>query len=159
LLEAGSFRFAAPNSEPTIGRPTGRVTAWPYLLVTADEEASDLTRTLASALARSAAIGASNESKTVIHEGFPTMLVLTRRQNEEIVIGDDVVIRVLRTGSGSVKIGVTAPHGVGIRRGELSPREAAPGERSNEAFAVVSGLRLVAELGDETIGDSGKQAI
>jgi carbon storage regulator len=88
------------------------------------------------------------------------MLVLTRRQNEEIVIGDDVVIRVLRTGSGSVKIGVVAPEGVGIRRGELRPREERSREnRSAEVLSVVAGLRLVAEPGDETIGDSGKQAI
>jgi carbon storage regulator len=88
------------------------------------------------------------------------MLVLTRRQNEEIVIGDDVVIRVLRTGSGSVKIGVVAPEGVGIRRGELKPREErVRDERPANLLSVVAGLRLVAESGDESIGDSGKQAI
>lgn len=88
------------------------------------------------------------------------MLVLTRRQNEEIVIGDNIVVRVLRTGSGSVKIGVEAPEGVGIRRGELRPREERPREeRSIELRPIGSGLRLVAEPGDETIGDSGKQAI
>lgn len=88
------------------------------------------------------------------------MLVLTRRQNEEIVIGDNIVIRVLRTGSGSVKIGVEAPEGVGIRRGELRPREErSREERPAELLSVVTGLRLVAEPCDETIGDSGKQAI
>jgi carbon storage regulator len=88
------------------------------------------------------------------------MLVLTRRQNEEIVIGDDVVIRVLRTGSGSVKIGVVAPEGVGIRRGELKPREErVRDERPANLLSVVAGLRLVAESSDESIGDSGKQAI
>lgn len=88
------------------------------------------------------------------------MLVLTRRQNEEIVIGDNIVIRVLRTGSGSVKIGVEAPEGVGIRRGELRPREDRPRvERTVELRPIAASLRLVAEPSDETIGDSGKQAI
>ena len=84
------------------------------------------------------------------------MLVLTRRQNEEIVIGDDVVIRILRTGSGSVKIGVVAPDGVGIRRGELPPRESAS---SQALLPLTAGLRLVSEPGDEPVGDGGKQAI
>jgi carbon storage regulator CsrA len=49
------------------------------------------------------------------------MLVLTRKRDDVIRIGDDIVIRVIRTGKGSVKIGVDAPSDVKVMRGELMP--------------------------------------
>jgi carbon storage regulator len=56
------------------------------------------------------------------------MLVLTRKQSEMIHIGDDIVIKVIRTGRGSVKIGVQAPDEVRVLRAELleNPRTEAP---------------------------------
>ena len=48
------------------------------------------------------------------------MLVLTRKQFEEIKIGNDVVIRVIHTGRGTVKLGIDAPANVRILRGELN---------------------------------------
>ena len=47
------------------------------------------------------------------------MLVLTRKSDESIRIGDDVVIKVIRTGKGTVKLGIEAPADVRILRGEL----------------------------------------
>ena len=47
------------------------------------------------------------------------MLVLTRKSEESIRIGDDVVIKVIRTGKGTVKLGIEAPGDVRILRGEL----------------------------------------
>lgn len=47
------------------------------------------------------------------------MLVLTRKAAETIQIGEDVVIKVIKTGSGSVKIGIDAPDSVRVIRGEL----------------------------------------
>ncbi len=49
------------------------------------------------------------------------MLVLTRKQDGVIRIGNDIVIRVIRTGKSSIKIGVEAPANVRVVRGELSP--------------------------------------
>ena len=37
------------------------------------------------------------------------MLVLTRKATETIQIGDGIVIKVIKTGRGSVKIGIDAP--------------------------------------------------
>ncbi len=55
------------------------------------------------------------------------MLVLTRKQDEVIQIGQDVVIRVIRTGKSNVKLAIAAPGEVTIRRGELlSPVVAEP---------------------------------
>lgn len=48
------------------------------------------------------------------------MLILTRKRNESIRIGDNIVVRVMRTSNGSVKIGIEAPDSVRILRGELS---------------------------------------
>ena len=49
------------------------------------------------------------------------MLVLTRKQDEMIQIGDSVVIKVISCGRGKVKIGIEAPSNVRVLRGELSP--------------------------------------
>lgn len=49
------------------------------------------------------------------------MLVLTRKQDGVIRIGENIVIRVIRTGKTSVKIGVEAPTSVKVVRGELAP--------------------------------------
>ena len=47
------------------------------------------------------------------------MLVLTRKAAETIRIGDDIVIKVIKTGIGSVKIGIEAPANIRVMRGEL----------------------------------------
>ena len=46
------------------------------------------------------------------------MLVLTRKRDEEIRIGNDIVIRVIKTGSGKVRLGIEAPASVRVARGE-----------------------------------------
>ena len=51
------------------------------------------------------------------------MLVLTRKQSEMINIGDDIVIKVIRTGHGSVKIGIEAPKDIRVLRSELLTEE------------------------------------
>ena len=48
------------------------------------------------------------------------MLVLTRKRHEMIRIGDDVVIKVIKTGKGTVKLGIDAPANVRVLRGELA---------------------------------------
>jgi len=47
------------------------------------------------------------------------MLVLERRTGENIRIGDDIVVMVVQTQSGRVKLGIEAPRQVTIRRKEL----------------------------------------
>ncbi len=46
------------------------------------------------------------------------MLVLTRSEGQSIVIGDDIVITVLRLQSGVVRIGVEAPAEITISRAD-----------------------------------------
>ena len=47
------------------------------------------------------------------------MLVLTRRVNESIVIGNDIVITVLEVQRDSIRLGIKAPHDVDINREEI----------------------------------------
>ena len=47
------------------------------------------------------------------------MLVLTRRVDQRILIGDDIVLLVVRIGPNSVRIGIKAPKDKKIIREEL----------------------------------------
>lgn len=47
------------------------------------------------------------------------MLVLSRKKNETIQIGDDIEIRILEVKGDTVRIGIEAPKSVDILRGEL----------------------------------------
>lgn len=51
------------------------------------------------------------------------MLVLTRKRDEVIQIGDNIVIKILKTGKGAIKIGIDAPGDVRVIRGELLEEE------------------------------------
>ncbi len=51
------------------------------------------------------------------------MLVLSRKTSERITIGRDVVVTVLRTDRGTVKLGIDAPPEVRVVRGELEVRD------------------------------------
>lgn len=47
------------------------------------------------------------------------MLVLTRKEGEQIVVGNDVVITVVEIGRGRVKIGIQAPRTTVVDRSEV----------------------------------------
>jgi carbon storage regulator len=61
------------------------------------------------------------------------MLVLSRKAQEQIVIGDNIVITVLSVRGGRVKIGFAGPPDVSIRRTELA---AHPSRPQQEDFAA-----------------------
>jgi carbon storage regulator len=61
------------------------------------------------------------------------MLVLTRKVGEEIVVDDNIRITVVSLGNGRVKIGVSAPKGIIVDRGEVHERKAAEGMALSEA--------------------------
>lgn len=51
------------------------------------------------------------------------MLVLTRRPSEELLIGDDIVVRVLDVRGSQVKLAVEAPPHVEVDRREIRNRK------------------------------------
>lgn len=71
------------------------------------------------------------------------MLVLARKVDEAIVIGDDIVIKVISVENGVVKLGIDAPKDISILRDELA-REVA---LSNKAALHVSDEDELKSLG------------
>jgi len=54
------------------------------------------------------------------------MLVLSRKINEEIVVGNKVIIKIVGVSGKKVRLGISAPQCISVRRGELvSPAAAA----------------------------------
>lgn len=51
------------------------------------------------------------------------MLVLTRKTDEQIFIGDDIKITVVRLRGNSVRIGIDAPRDIRVVRGELTEND------------------------------------
>jgi len=50
------------------------------------------------------------------------MLVLSRKENERLVIGENIVVQIVRVSGGTVRLGIEAPAAVPIRREELARR-------------------------------------
>lgn len=48
------------------------------------------------------------------------MLVLSRKVNEEIVIGNNIKVTVVRVDGNRIRLGITAPDDVTIRRAEIA---------------------------------------
>jgi carbon storage regulator len=62
------------------------------------------------------------------------VLVVTRKRNEAIVIGDGIEVRVLRVGRDGVRLGITAPPHISVHRSEIYDQIRA----ANSAAAVSS---------------------
>lgn len=69
------------------------------------------------------------------------MLVLSRKFNENIVIGDDIIVKVVRLEGDVVKIGIQAPASVSVHRQEVYDEI----QRSNKT-AVTKGRRAVPRI-------------
>ncbi len=82
------------------------------------------------------------------------MLVLSRKTDEDIRIGDQIIVRVLGVKDGQVKIGIEAPRSVRVFRGELyiqaqKENQAAANVDRSSAAAVAASL---AQLGSRRKG-------
>ncbi|MFM8172246.1 MAG: carbon storage regulator [Pirellulaceae bacterium] len=67
------------------------------------------------------------------------MLVLARRENERIVVGDEIVITVVRLANDKVRIGIEAPDHIKVLRSELMDREDADPEDGNRGRPIERG--------------------
>jgi len=70
------------------------------------------------------------------------MLVLTRRLGETIVIGDDIIIKIVDIHGKQIRIGIEAPSEISVYRGEIyerimqENRAAAESARNNDHIAA-----------------------
>lgn len=69
------------------------------------------------------AVRQSPAARSLFNRKESTMLVLSRRKDERILIGDDIVITVCRINGDRVRVGVEAPDSVPVLRAELVERE------------------------------------
>ena len=73
------------------------------------------------------------------------MLVLSRKKDESIEIGRDVVVTVIETRGDKVRLGIEAPRDVPVHRSEVADAiRRANGEAPPEPDAAVSGRRTAA---------------
>ena len=72
-------------------------------------------------------------------EGASTVLVLTRKSNQSIMIGDDIEVSVLSIMGEKVRIGIQAPREVPVFRKEVYLE--IQQERAAEAAAQAGGVR------------------
>jgi carbon storage regulator len=52
------------------------------------------------------------------------MLVLSRKLGEKIVIGDNIVVTVVKIDRNQIRIGIEAPHDIPVYREEIAPQRA-----------------------------------
>jgi len=81
------------------------------------------------------------------------MLVLTRKTNQSIIIGDEVEITVLSVSGDKVRVGITAPRSVPVFRKEVYLKIQAENEQA-EADGTDSGGKDAPAEGD---GDSSDE--
>ena len=77
------------------------------------------------------------------------MLVLTRKVDEKINIGDDIIVSVLEIDRGSVRLGIDAPRQVPIFRHEIYERIQAENISSSQRTStdIAEASRLLREKG------------
>ena len=64
------------------------------------------------------------------------MLVLTRKSHEQIQIGDNITITILRVKGGAIRVGIDAPRSVTVLRKELEGKPAKQEKTQVEAVAT-----------------------
>jgi carbon storage regulator len=65
------------------------------------------------------------------------MLVLSRKLGEKIVIGDNIVVTVVKIDRNQIRIGIDAPSDVPVYREEIAPQRV--GRESRVSSAVLTG--------------------
>lgn len=75
------------------------------------------------------------------------MLVLTRKPEEQILIGDDIQITIVKVRGNQVRIGINAPDEVRVMRGELEPKPEIRAKQRGNRESATSVARGKAETG------------
>ncbi len=83
------------------------------------------------------------------------MLVLARKINEKIIIGDDVEIVLVDIGKDQVKIGINAPRNVKVHRWEVYEEI----QKENREAAKITSLDPLKNLPQDILKNFGKKDI
>src|SRR6187401_654642 len=90
------------------------------------------------------------------------MLVLTRKLQQQIKIGDQIIVTILRVKGNTVRVGITAPREVRVVRGEL-PKEPDAEEMSTAATAAEeiasAASEELREAGDEIATEAAEENV
>lgn len=60
------------------------------------------------------------------------MLVLSRKKNESIVIGENIIVTVVDMQTGKVRLGIEAPKGIRVDRAEIRAKPDFDAERKGD---------------------------
>lgn len=82
------------------------------------------------------------------------MLVISRRKGQSVMIGDEIELVVTELHKSTVKLGIRAPRGLAVLRGEI--RETI--EQANRA-AAASSIEAAAELAEALPKEDGARAV
>lgn len=85
------------------------------------------------------------------------MLILSRRTGESIRIGDEVMITVLQTKGGQVKIGIDAPRDVAVHREEIYLRMKGEVNQQVATAPASEGRKAVDETAAATTAERVRQ--
>jgi len=94
-----------------------------------------------------------------IDHGGSVMLVLSRKVGERVLVGDKVVITVVRIGPNAVRLGVEAPQDVNIVRDELldRPQEITEVDVPLDGVTVPGGSGSMIQVGVDDVADLGRR--
>ena len=87
------------------------------------------------------------------------MLVLSRKLGENIVIGDRVVVTVVKLDNGQVHLGIEAPQEIGVFREEITPRASPWCNRSSERYPDRRSMTVRQGSGRGTGGNRGVPSV
>ncbi len=73
------------------------------------------------------------------------MLVLSRKEGEQLLIGDDIVLTINRISGNRVAIGIEAPRDVRILRGELERVKVAESASAPNAASVETSVSVASQ--------------
>ncbi len=68
------------------------------------------------------------------------MLILTRRSDESIIIGNDIEVKILRIQGNQVHVGITAPRSISVYRHELYEQVISENKKAVQANLAVDNL-------------------
>src|SRR5262249_23296104 len=86
------------------------------------------------------------------------MLVLTRKLQQQIKIGDEITVTILKVKGNTVRVGITAPRAVRVIRGEL-PKEGDTVEDSIAVTAIDESANAAAEELTDTAEEVAQESV